>query len=59
MKKWKKVLVLTLIASMLSGCAMQELVQVTKEENSTEEMELEEEEISSDEKKSIINTPAK
>ena len=53
MKKWKKVLVLTLIASMLSGCAMQELVQVTKEENSTEEMELEEEEISSEEKKSI------
>ena len=42
MKKWKKVLAMTLVVSMLSGCAMQEFVKVTKEESNTEEIKTEE-----------------
>ncbi len=58
MKKWKKVLVLTLIASMLSGCAMKERVQVTEEETSvgetkTEEISQSAKESTSEVKKSI------
>ena len=41
-KKWKKVLAMTLVVSMLSGCAMQEFVKVTKEESNTEEIKTEE-----------------
>lgn len=55
MKKWKKLLALTLIVGMVSGCAMQEFEQVTKEENSAEEIEQasEREKSSSEAKKSI------
>lgn len=60
MKKWTKVLALTLIVTMLSGCSIQEFVQVVEEKNSTKEMErsedeteMESTEISSGEKKSI------
>ena len=42
MKRWKKVLALILVVNVLSGCAMQELLQVTNEENSMEESETKE-----------------
>ena len=42
MKRWKMVLALILVVNVLSGCAMQELLQVTNEENSMEESETKE-----------------